>query len=154
MEKFTIILDSREQKGWTFRASEHCAGSKIQKLDTGDVSIEGMEEIVSIERKLSVSEIAQNLNQKRFFKELERLRTIKHAYIICEFSISDILTYPASLPYKVRRKIKMRGPYVLKRLVQLQMEYPEIKLIFAGGCGQEICLEILKMVYSLEVKDE
>ena len=61
MSKFTVIRDTREKKGhgWWFDESSHCTGTEVKKLDVGDYSIKGREEIVCIERKESVSEIAK-----------------------------------------------------------------------------------------------
>jgi ERCC4-type nuclease len=57
---FTIIVDTREQKPWSFENYT----TAIRKLDTGDYSIEGLEHLLCIERKRSVSEIANKIMQK------------------------------------------------------------------------------------------
>ena len=59
---FNIIIDTREQQAWEF--PRHATANK--KLDTGDYSLAGMEEVLCIERKKSVSEIASNITEKRF----------------------------------------------------------------------------------------
>lgn len=46
-EDFTIIVDTREQQPWTFE--EYVVANK--KLDTGDYSIEGLQDFFAIERK-------------------------------------------------------------------------------------------------------
>ena len=48
-----------------------------KKLNTGDYSIEGMESIFTIERKMSVSEIANNITENRFKDVLDRLDKVR-----------------------------------------------------------------------------
>ena len=69
---FHIIIDTREQQPWSF---EHHVTSN-EKLDTGDYSVKGLEEILCIERKKSVSEIANNITEKRFKDVIESLHYI------------------------------------------------------------------------------
>lgn len=47
LNDFTIIIDTREQQPWEF---EHYSTAS-RKLDTGDYSIEGLENLFTIERK-------------------------------------------------------------------------------------------------------
>ena len=81
---FTVIKDTREQDGWTFERFDTryhtCTGMVLQKLETGDYSLKGMENIFCVERKGSVAELAQNLGKDkyRFFAEIERMKSIKH----------------------------------------------------------------------------
>ena len=76
---FTVIKDTREQDGWTFERFDTryhtCTGMVLQKLETGDYSLKGMENIFCIERKGSVAELAQNLGKDkyRFFAEIEKI---------------------------------------------------------------------------------
>ena len=87
--KFVVIRDTREHKnkGWYFKESEFCQGMVEKKLDTGDYSIEGLEDVLCIERKASVSEIAANLVDKRFDRELDRMESFKYRFLILEFSL-------------------------------------------------------------------
>ena len=62
---FTIIKDTREKQGYTFQPSKTqyhvCKGMVSRKLDTGDYSLEGLEDKICIERKASVVELANNV---------------------------------------------------------------------------------------------
>ena len=62
---YTVIKDTREQDGYTFERFESryhaCAGMVVQKLDTGDYSLVGLEDKLCIERKGRISELAINL---------------------------------------------------------------------------------------------
>ena len=82
-DPFTIIVDTREQIPREF--GYHNTAKR--KLDTGDYSIEGFEDILAVERKKSVGELATNLSESRFKDVLNRLSKIKHPYMVFEFSL-------------------------------------------------------------------
>ena len=144
-----IIRDTREKtdKGWQFTSSEHFAGTKQKKLDTGDYSIEGLEGIVSIERKGSLVEFANNLLQDRFEKELERMTSIPYRYIILEFDLDEVMGYPFNqkLPKRVKMGIKIRGSYILRKIIEYQHKYG-VYIIMSGSHGKETAMAILKNV--------
>lgn len=91
-DKFKIIQDTREKDGWKFRASANCLGMERRKLDTGDYSIEGYEDLVMIERK-SIPDLWGSLIQRRktFMKEMDRALEFPVRYLIIEGSVGDIL---------------------------------------------------------------
>ena len=90
---FTVIRDTREQEGYYFSEFNTCAGMIDQKLDTGDYSIQGMEDKICIERKGCVEELAQNLGSKKhaFINEINRMEDFPHKYIVLEFSLEEVL---------------------------------------------------------------
>lgn len=63
--KYTVIQDTREQKGWYFSEYDKCNGMEQGSLKTGDYTLKGFEDMVCIERKFSVEEIATNLGKKK-----------------------------------------------------------------------------------------
>ena len=79
---FTIIIDTREQQPWTF--NNHTVANR--KLDTGDYSIEGLENILCIERKKSASEFANNIVESRFKDVLMRMNQLKYSFIKLKYS--------------------------------------------------------------------
>ena len=103
---FTIIKDTREQDGYTFESSSSryhtCNGMISRKLDTGDYSIEGLEDKLCIERKASVVEFANNVghDQVRFLKEIERMKDFRYKFLVLEFSLTDLMKFPegSSIP--------------------------------------------------------
>lgn len=149
---FTVIRDTREHAGhgWDFPAEESsgCQGTVLGTLATGDYSLEGYEHVLSIERKLSTAEFAQNLTQERFTRELERLVLFPHAYVILEFTAQDICNYPAGsgIPRHRWKYIRMTPEFFWKRLVELTMRWPSIQFILAGASGQLAATEIFKQV--------
>lgn len=135
-KQYTVVVDTREKAAYTFKEYDNCAGMVRKKLDTGDYSIEGLENILCIERKATVQEIANNIveNNHRFDREIERMNTYKHKYIICEFSISDLINFPESsdLPKSIKDKIKVTGKFLLKRLMEFQINH-DVHVVFCGN---------------------
>jgi ERCC4-type nuclease len=78
---FTIIIDTREQHPWAF--DNHVTAKR--KLDTGDYSIEGLEDLLCIERKKSASEFANNIVESRFKDLIFRMSNIKYSFLLLEF---------------------------------------------------------------------
>ena len=93
-----------------------------RKLDTGDYSIEGMENLICIERKGCVEELAINLGQKKhtFLKEIERMKDFPHKFIILEFNLCDLIDFPENsrIPEKSKSSVKITGKYMLKCLME------------------------------------
>ena len=132
MSDFTIIVDTREQLPWDFE--EHTVAK--EKLDTGDYSVKGLEDILCIERKRSVSEIANNLTEKRFDDVLSRMSKYKFAFLLLEFSVDDILSFPigSDIPKRMWDKIKISPNYIIARMLQMSYKY-NIHVIYCGGKG-------------------
>lgn len=140
---FTIIIDSREQIPWTFKNFT----TATKKLDTGDYSLEGFENIFTIERKKSVAEIANNTTEKRFINELERLKLYEHKFLLLEFSLSNVIDYPigSDVPKRVWEKLKITNKYILKFLTSISIEY-NIQTFFCDNeeNAEEMALSIIK----------
>ena len=147
--EFTIIVDTREQKPWSF---EHHAKAN-HKLDTGDYSIEGLENLVAIERKRNVAEFANNITEKRFVDVVERLSQIKYAFILFEFDMKDIVQYPigSDIPKRLWNKIRISPAFILKHIVDLQIEH-NIKIIFCGDSNnaEKVALSLMRKIYKKE----
>lgn len=91
---FKIIVDTREQKPWKFEGlTKRVRGEDRpievetvrRKLESGDYSIEGMENQIAIERK-SASDLISTVfhGRDRFVRELERLSQLKWAAVVVE----------------------------------------------------------------------
>jgi ERCC4-type nuclease len=127
MSEYIILRDTREKQGWDFPRDNLCLGVEDVALKTGDYTMKGYENVICIERKKEVSEIAGNIGKykKRFEAELQRLTAFRYSYIICEFSLQDIIDYPkfSHIPQKRRQNIVITGKYVLKCLIEYQLKY-------------------------------
>jgi len=152
---FTIIRDTREKEGYTFEPSSTryhtCKGMVDRKLDTGDYSIEGLEDRLCIERKASVVELAGNVghDRQRFLNEIERMKEFPHKYIILEFSLSDLMMFPegSSILEKDWGKVKVTNTFMLKTLMEFQI-FDDIHVIFCDSKknAKWAVLSILKRV--------
>lgn len=148
IKTFTVIRDTQEKKGyWQFNKSEYCAGTIDRSLDTGDYTLEGMEDIFSIERKASTGELAGNVLTKRFINELKRANQLKHFFILCEFNIKDVLSFPfnSNIPPRVWPKLKITASLLLKKIIEFEIEY-NVKFIFCGSAenAKEVSRSIFK----------
>lgn len=134
--KYEVIRDTREQKnqGWFFEPGPSCTGTVIQKLDTGDYTLQGYEDIVAIERKRSTSELATNLNEARFVRELERLEAFQLPFIVCEFTLDDVFAFPenSGIPREKWSELKVTPQFLLRRINELVVKY-KTRFIFAGN---------------------
>ena len=143
MSKFLVIRDTREKDGWYFKESNYCQGMIDQKLDTGDYSVQGLEDVLCIERKGSVSEIANNIVDKGF----------KYKFLILEFGIKDIMSFPegSDIPRAKWNKIRIKGNFILKRLAEIQTKY-DIHVITCEdkACAWHMTNSIMKRVFEIE----
>ena len=128
-----IIIDTREQQPYLFEGK----GCKLthRKLDTGDYSFEGCGNAICVDRKKSLTEIANNLGRdyKRFRKELIRMQEFDRRIFLFEFDEADLLNYPdnVDIPPWIKKKIRVKGPALLKKLDTLKEQY-DLEYVFAG----------------------
>lgn len=134
-----IICDSREKKDFFTFSSYPDVKVINKKLDTGDYSIVGFEDKITIDRKRNTNEIQMCFGQSwpRFYKELVRMTTFDEAYILCTFPFSyfDIFPKKSTIPLFRWKYLKMNGKYLKRRCMEIQEEFTNIKFIFAG-CNQ------------------
>lgn len=146
---FQIIIDTREQQPWIF---EHHSKA-CEKLDTGDYSVRGLENLLCIERKKSVSEIANNITEKRFKDVVSRMTQYKYSFLLLEFDFDNVLSYPvgSNVPKKMWDKLKITPNFLIKHLVELQVFF-NIKVLFCGSASnaERMALSIMKKVYEIE----
>jgi len=90
--KPVVLVDTREKTPFEFdRFTNWVAGTKQCKLDVGDYSVEGMEEILALERK-TLSDLITTVMQERtrFFRMCERMSQYRWRALILEASYEDI----------------------------------------------------------------
>jgi ERCC4-type nuclease len=146
---FTIIVDTREQQPWIF--DNYTVANR--KLDTGDYSIEGLEDLLCIERKKSVSEFANNIVESRFKDVVMRMSQLKYSFLLLEFDLKDVLIYPvgSTVPKKMWDKIKISPAFLIKNLLDLELNH-NIKVIYCGNSSnaEKMAEHILKKVHYIE----
>ena len=81
---FLIVVDSREQRPWTFTGP-----TTTGTLQVGDYSVFGAEDMIAVERKSGV-DLAGSLTRgrERFERELARARALQFFRVIVECSLS------------------------------------------------------------------
>ncbi len=154
LPRYVVIRDTREKlgHGWNFdqhsveRRPPNCDGTIRQKLDTGDYSLEGYEDILSIERKNDFSELWANLSdRKRIEAEMERMVAIKHSYILIESQITPD-HFNLSPPQYIKG---VPGKALIRWITFLGIKY-DVKVMFVGQCGQRIA----QMIFEEVVRNE
>ena len=144
---YLVVKDTREKAGhgWTFKKNDHCLGQVVDTLKTGDYSLRGFESVVVVERKGGVAEFVGNLTKKRFQDELGRLESIPYPFVICEFTIEDLINYPvgSGIPPRKWKYLKVKGPAALKLFLDIQMVF-KTKFLFCGQEGQTVASSIFK----------
>lgn len=125
---FTIIRDTREKKGkgWQFRASANCDGMEITKLDVGDYTIQGLEDVLMVERKTHSDlwgTLGNPVNYKRFLREMKRAENHPYKFLVIEASLADI---DRGCKYS-----KVPANNIHAKLVSLQVKH-NLHVIFAG----------------------
>lgn len=157
-EKFVIVKDTREQLGWNFEFFDCCTVEE-EVLTTGDYTVRGLEDIVVLERKSLVCELAQNLGSdwRRFEAEFDRLIDFEHKYIICEFSLEDVNRFPvgSGIPKKLWKKLRINSKYIKNKLFE-ETANRDIQVIFAGNKdrAEETAIDIFKKVIRKYGKEE
>lgn len=152
-DNFTIIIDTREQQPWTF--SEYVVANK--KLDTGDYSIEGLQEIFAIERKKSINEIANNIVEPRFKDVINRMGQLKYSFFLLEFSMTDVLNYPigSNLPKRMWDKVRITPAFIMKNILDWQLQH-NIKVLFCNNASnaEKVAEYIIKKIHLVASKDK
>ena len=100
-DDFTIIIDTREQQPWTF---EHYTTAN-RKLDTGDYSVEGLENLLAIERKKSINEIANN--KYNLTSNFTNINTYYDTNITSSLGPINLITYNGSLNIEATNKLSL-----------------------------------------------
>lgn len=133
---FIVIKDTREQDGYYFGAFNACAGMIDYKLDTGDYTIQGLEDKICVERKGCIEELAVNLGQKKhaFLDEIQRMKPFPHKFLVLEFSLEDLIKFPdeTRIPVKNKASLKITGKYMLKCLMEFEL-YENVHVLFCGN---------------------
>ncbi|NBX73233.1 MAG: hypothetical protein EBQ89_02925 [Alphaproteobacteria bacterium] len=150
-EDFTIIIDTREQQPWSFE--DYVVANK--KLDTGDYSIEGLQDVFAIERKKSINEIANNIIEPRFKDVVHRMSQLKYSFFLLEFSMNDVLNYPvgSNLPKRMWDKVRITPAFIMKNILDWQLKY-DIKVLFCNNASnaEKVAEYIIKRIYLINNK--
>lgn len=144
-----IIIDTREQQPWEFPS--HTVS--VAKLDTGDYSIEGLENVLCIERKKTVGEFANNIVEKRYDDWTKRMAEFKYKFLILEFPLSSVYSFPigSGIPKYLWNKTRISPKFIIKKLTELQI-YHDIHILFCDSAqhASRLAEAIMYKVYTNE----
>jgi hypothetical protein len=145
LPEYLVLRDTREQYGWGFPAKGQCLGTVEATLKTGDYTLQGYEDIFVVERKYSTSEISQNIVQDRFKRELERLEEFRYPFMVFEFTLAEVISFPinSGIPKDRWKSLRITPQFMLKRLNEYQFKY-KTKIVFAGIHGREFTSSLFK----------
>lgn len=90
--KPVILTDTREQNPLDLaRFNNWIAGQTTATLKTGDYTVQGMEDLLCLERK-SLPDLVGTLmhGRERFFREMERMQAFPYRAILVEASYEDV----------------------------------------------------------------
>lgn len=150
-----IIIDTREQKPWTF---ENATDSIVvntyrEKLDTGDYTVRGLEPILTIERKASVGELVGNISESRFKNELDRLLSYKYRYLFLEFDFQDVFRWDDVSQYLTlsNSQRKITSKFIMRYMSDIQTKY-DIPIVFCTNWfyAQRYGLNIMRRISEKE----
>jgi len=153
-----ILQDTREKIPWNFISYDICLEQRLCVLSEGDYTLHDYPNLVCIERKRLVTEIAINLGKKykQFIDEMKRLQKYRFRYVICEFPEQELIIYPTNckLPKRILSRIRMTGKFLHKRISEIIDKY-QIEFIFCEHKyeAQDKAIELLiqaKNIYDQE----
>lgn len=116
----TIIVDRREQLPYQFESHKNwIGGTKTESLPTGDYSVEGYQNLISLERK-TLNDIVGSLmsGRNRFLNEIERLSEFRYKCLCIEASRTAIKT-----PYSFCGTVKAHPNGIVGSLDAIAAKY-------------------------------
>ena len=156
MEKLNIIVDTLEKKDlFLFKSYADVMVSK-EYLKTGDYSIRGYTDSITIDRKASSGELYQNfgVDWKRFKAELERMRSYDLAYFVCSFSYDHLRSFPedSGIPKSRWEHLICNAGFLRKTIHEIHEQYPNIEFLFFKNKyeAEEATYNLLKEYHSLQ----
>lgn len=127
-----VIYDTREKHPFDF--SFFGWEMKRGTVQTGDYIFEELD--ICLERKRNTGEIAMNLGSKwkQFEAELNRMQSYKYKFIVCEFNINDISSFPknSGIPQREWKYLKMTSQFIQKRFFE-ETSKRGIEIIFSAN---------------------
>ena len=134
---FTVVIDTQEQAAWNFRglradADDHYADLVVptlsKKLRTGDYSIVGMENLVTIERK-SLGDAYNTFGdgRDRWERELKRMVDFQFAAVVVEAGWPSVLAH-VQPPSASGRQFTAKHFY--RSVIAWQVRFPMIQWWF------------------------
>lgn len=151
---YTVVRDTREKEGhgWWFdphdlsHRTPRCLGTVVQGLKTGDYTLKGYEQLLTIDRKQDFCELWTNYGErKRFEDEMRRMLDYKYRYILVESHLTPEVLSLSPPQFRVG----VPGKAMTGWLVDLTIEYG-VHLMCVGSVGKKIAQQIFESVVRQE----
>lgn len=120
VEELTIVVDTREQKHWTF--ADFHAEVVVQKLEVGDYAVLLGDEPVGVVERKKQSDFASGLMRGRALPQLAALSSFRRAAVVVEASYTQVL-----------RSKRITRKRMADLVATAQASYPNVPTIFAGS---------------------
>lgn len=128
--KIPVVIDTAEQEGHFWHFLDDQFTTEHRKLRTGDYTVRGLEDMLTIERKTLGDAVNTVIHQwTRFRKELYRMAAMDHAIVVVEASVEDILAH--------RYESDAEPASVLGRLNSIIIDHG-LPVVFAGNRAMAI----------------
>lgn len=120
-----IVVDTREQRPFTFAGSGYLATVTRAGLKTGDYSLMNLEDSIAVERKgLDDLVGCLTVGRDRFERELDRSRSLSCFAVVVEASMGDIARH--------RYTSRMNPHAALQSILAFQVRYG-VPFVWAGS---------------------
>lgn len=133
-----IVIDTREKPNFRWDFTKYGHTQIIKTLPIADYSIVGYEKEIAFERKRNAGELYGNLIKKfkTFSKELDALSNYRVKYIICEFPLEHIFSFPANsgIDKKFWSRLECNSRFFASR-VEMLSDY-EIPILFHNSARE------------------
>ena len=152
---FTIVVDTREQRPWTFQVlrADKDKGRRLLDVSTtrgtlqaGDYSISGHEHQVAVERK-SKEDLFGTIGggRARFERELARLNALDMAWVIVEAEFGECCTAPPG-------RSQLKPKTIHRSVIAWEMRYPKVHWWFAvnRSAAEIACFRRLEMWWRIQ----
>ena len=120
VETLEIVVDTREQRAWTFE--EHPAATVSEKLDVGDYAVLLDGTPVGVVERKKTSDFASGLMRGRALPQLAALSRYRRAAVVVEASYTQVL-----------RSKRITRARMADLVATAQASYPNVPTIFAGS---------------------
>ena len=120
MKSFHLLIDTREKTPLEF-LDPHILSVAREGMKTGDYTTSDLKDILCIERKRGANELATNICEDRFWREMGRLKEFPHKHIVCEFDWDHVCYYPEfeNMPPWKKNKIRIKPAFLISRLAKI-----------------------------------
>ena len=141
-QPFTIIIDTNEQLPYDFKSIKPQPMTERKKLKTGDYSVQGLESLITVERKTLVDLFGSLGNgRKRFEKEFQRMSEMKYAVLMIENDYKTMFGNPPSHSMIAPKKI-------FRSLLAWSQRYNvHVWPMWNRGAAEKVTYLILKRFY-------